>query len=151
MLATLKWIALALASALAAGACDRGDLGDEPVARCVPEGACDEAMFQHGIKASLGDAARGAKVFADNCTRCHGEAGVGIGDAAAIDMTSPAWQASQRDALIVKSVRAGRGTRMPAFTFDDQVLRDLLAHVRRLEVRPKAIVPPTAAPPKAGY
>ncbi|MCC6624397.1 MAG: c-type cytochrome [Deltaproteobacteria bacterium] len=146
MFATWKWVPALLASTLVVGACDRGDLGEEPVARCVPEGACDETMFQGGIRASLGDAARGARLWADNCTKCHGEAGVGMGDAALIDMTSPAWHASQRDAMIVKTVRGGRGMKMPAFTFDDQALRDLLAHVRRLEVRPT-----TAPGPKGGY
>lgn len=136
MCATSKWLWSLVFVALAG--CDRGDLGDTPVSRCVPEGACDDAMFQVGIKASLGDARAGQKTFVDNCARCHGLAGVGEGDAQAIDMTSPAWQASQRDAAIVKSVRAGRGMRMPAFSFDDQTLRDLLAYVRRLEVRPKA-------------
>ncbi|MFO0748038.1 MAG: c-type cytochrome [Myxococcota bacterium] len=137
MYATWKHTFVIFALALSASAgCDRGDLGDEPVSRCVPAGACDEAMFQGGIKASLGDAARGAKLFADNCVKCHGATGHGEADAKAIDMTSPAWQASMRDAAIVKTVRAGRGMKMPAFTFDDQSLRDLLAHVRTLEVRP---------------
>lgn len=127
---------LAAASTIGMLGCSRGDLGSELVSRCVPAGACDDKMFQGGIKASLGDATRGAKLFADNCVKCHGATGHGEADAKAIDMTSPAWQASLRDAAIVKTVRSGRGQKMPAFSFDDQALRDLLAHVRKLEVRP---------------
>lgn len=137
MCAMSKSTLLALAVAFAATACDRGDLGDEVVTRCVPQNACDDAMFQGGIKASLGDARRGGQVFAANCARCHGMTGHGENDARAIDMTSPAWQASLRDAAIVKTVRAGRGMKMPAFALPDQDLRDLLAFIRSLEAAPK--------------
>lgn len=128
---------LAVTAIIALAACGGGDLGDEAVERCVPEGACDEAMFQGGIKAALGHAEAGKKLFADNCVRCHLATGKGEGDAKLIDMTSPAWQASLRDSAIVKTIRAGRGTKMPAFSFSDQELRDVLAHLRTLEVRPK--------------
>jgi len=144
MLAMLKVAALLVLLPLVTtvAACGGGDLGEEPVERCVPVGTCDDAMFQGGIKAALGDHTRGQKLFLDNCAKCHTATGKGEGDAKVIDMTSSAWQASLRDSAIVKTVRGGRGTKMPAFSFDDQQLRDLLAHVRTLEVR--------VAPAKAG-
>ena len=139
---------------LAGGGCGGGDVGDAPVARCYPEGACPESMFATGIKATLGDPAAGARIFAANCARCHGAEGVGIADARHIDLGSAAWQASMRDAAIVATVRAGRGTAMPAFTFTEQELRDLLAHVRGL-VRTGKPLPGTATPPpdakRGGY
>lgn len=98
-------------------------------------------MFQSGISADQGDAQRGAAIFAKDCTRCHGDAGKGIAEARRIDMTSPAWQASLRDGVIVKTVRAGRPP-MPAFTFTDQELKDLLAHIRKLEVIPASTSKP---------
>jgi mono/diheme cytochrome c family protein len=111
-------------------------------------------MFATGIKASLGDPAAGARIFAANCARCHGTDGVGMADARHIDLGSAAWQASMRDAAIVATVRAGRGTAMPAFTFTEQELRDLLAHVRSL-VRTGATRPgvetPTPDTKRGGY
>lgn len=130
-------------STLAGTGCNAGDLGDTPIERCVPEDACEPAMFRGGISADQGDAARGAVIFAKECARCHGEAGKGVLEARRVDMTSPAWQASMRDGTIVKTTRAGKAP-MPAFTFADQELKDLLAHIRKLEVAP-------VAPTRKGY
>ena len=131
------WAPLALSLSLL-GACGGGEVGDEPIERCVPEGACDPAMFQGGLTAALGDATRGAAVYQANCAKCHGPAGKGVAEARRVDMTSPAWQATMRDGTIVKTVRAGRPPAMPAFSLADQELKDLLAHIRRLEVAPPA-------------
>jgi hypothetical protein len=57
-------------------------------------------------------------------------------------MTSAAWQASVRDATVVKTVRTGRGAQMPSFTLKDQELRDLLAHLRSLVRAPAAPAAP---------
>lgn len=138
--------AILLIGGVTAG-CGGNELGDTPVSRCVPEGACPEHILESGIRASLGDPSVGAATYTANCTRCHGEDGVGSGDASRIDMTSPAWQASMRDAGIIATVRAGRGALMPAFSFTDQELRDLLAHLRNL-VREGAAPPPGVAPTK---
>ncbi len=136
--------ALACAAfALTGVACNAGELGDAPIELCVPADACDETMFHGGINAAQGDAARGAAIYAKDCARCHGEAGKGLLEARRVDMTSPAWQASMRDGTIVKMTRAGKAP-MPAFTFADQELEDLLAHIRVLEVAP-------VAPARKGY
>lgn len=140
---------IAVAALLAA--CNAGEVGDAPIERCVPAGACDEAMFQGGLSAALGDAERGAIIYAKECSRCHGEAGKGIAEARRIDLTSPAWQASMRDGTIVKTVRAGRMPTMPAFTFTDEELKDLLAHVRRLEARGAMPAAAPEAPTRKGY
>jgi mono/diheme cytochrome c family protein len=117
----------------ALGACGEPSTGELPVARCYPQdGACGEAMFAGGLRAELGDPVAGAKVFADNCARCHGADGAGLAEARHIDMRSAAWQASLRDAGVVATVRAGRAPKMPAFDLGDTALRDLLAHVRSL-------------------
>ncbi|HRE89622.1 MAG TPA: c-type cytochrome [Myxococcota bacterium] len=133
--------------------CAGGELGDEPVARCVPEGQCGEAMFQGGLSAALGDASRGAPIWARECARCHGPDGVGIAEARHIDMTSPAWQLSMRDGTIVSTLRQGRAPIMPAYTFNDDELRDLLAHIRSLKrdlpTRAQPAPSPTRSP--GGY
>lgn len=130
---TLVITAASLVGALVGAGCAGGELGDEPIARCVPEGACNETMFQGGLSAALGDASRGAPVWARECARCHGPDGVGIAEARHIDMTSPAWQLSMRDGTIVTTLRQGRAPIMPAYTFTDDELRDLLAHIRSLK------------------
>lgn len=124
--------------------CSDSEVGDAPVARCNPDGACDEAMFKTGLSAALGNAPAGAALFAKECSKCHGEAGKGLLEARRVDMTSPAWQASMRDGTIAKTVRSGRMPVMPAFAFDDQQLRDLLAHIRKLEQVP-------TPSPRGGY
>ncbi len=126
------WIpGLCVATVLSA--CGDGGLGDAPVTRCFPEpSACTPAMFAGGLRAELGDPAAGAPVYAENCARCHGPDGHGLGEARHIDMRSAAWQASLRDAGLVATIRAGRGAKMPAFNLEDAALRDLLAHLRSL-------------------
>jgi mono/diheme cytochrome c family protein len=130
-----RWATTCLAAlwAVVSVGCSDSSTGSEPVARCFPSpDACPPAMFEGGLRAELGDAAAGARVYADNCARCHGPDGAGLGEARHIDMRSAAWQASLRDAGLVATVRAGRGAKMPAFDLGDDALRDLLAHLRSL-------------------
>lgn len=122
-----------LGLALSLGACSAGELGDEAIERCVPAGACDEAMFQGGLTAARGVAEQGQQTWMRECSRCHGADGVGIAEARLIDMSSPAWQLSLRDGTLVKTIRAGRAPIMPAYTFSDDELRDLLAFIRSLK------------------
>jgi cytochrome c oxidase cbb3-type subunit 3 len=139
-----RWTTLLVALILGCAACNAGEVGDEPIARCVPAGQCDESMFRGGLSAALGDAARGATLYAQDCARCHGDQGKGIAEARRVDMTGPAWQASMRDGTIVKTLRAGRAPIMPAFSYESQQLKDLLAHIRTLQVNP-------APAPTKGY
>lgn len=145
-LVMLRYLTLGLGLlSLSLAACESsGSVGDEPVSRCFPAGACDEAMLQQGLVAAQGDAHAGAELFAQNCARCHGPTGHGVEAAERIDMTSPSWQARLRDGQIAQTVRAGRPPVMPAFRFTDDQLRNLLAYVRQLEVAP-------APTPKPGY
>lgn len=146
-------VIFALAAALGLQGCNAGELGDEVIERCVPAGACDEAMFQGGLSAARGDAQLGATTWARECTKCHASDGVGIAEARHIDMTSPAWQLSLRDGTLVKTIRAGRAPTMPAYNFSDDELRDLLAYIRSLKAdgprqRPKVGDTPSS---RGGY
>lgn len=131
--------------------CAGGEVGDEPIERCVPEGTCDQAMFEGGLSAARGDATRGAVVWTRECSRCHGADGIGLAEAKHVDMTSPAWQLSLRDGTIVKTIRLGRAPVMPAYSLSDDELKDLLAHIRSLKhdgpSRPAAPV----TGPRGGY
>jgi len=147
----LAWLALGLLCGLVAG-CEGNETGSATVSRCFPEGACDPSMFRSGIRAELGDAAAGKLVYEANCARCHGAEGLGLGEARHIDMRSPAWHASIRDAGIIATVRAGRGAAMPAFQLEADPLRDLLAYLRSLIQEGAASErAPTQSPPRGGY
>jgi mono/diheme cytochrome c family protein len=139
----------AILAGILVAACGSGDLGESPAERCVPEGACDSTMFEGGISAVLGKAEAGVGLYVKECARCHGPDGRGIAEAKQIDMTSPAWQASLRDATIVKIVRSGRAPLMPAFDFSDDELRNLLAHLRTFDSGRAAPSPPP--PSRGGY
>ncbi len=148
--ASRAFATLLLAWSIASG-CAAGESGDEVISRCFPEGACDEAMFQGGLSAARGVAAQGSPLWARECARCHGPDGVGLAEARHVDMTSPAWQLSLRDGTLVATIRQGRAPVMPAYSFGDDELRDLLAHIRSFKRdRPAA---PVARPPSSpgGY
>jgi mono/diheme cytochrome c family protein len=130
-------VALTGGVALSASGCESGgSYGDTPTSLCFPAGACPESLLLGGITAAQGNAAQGASVFQAQCSECHGSAGVGVKDAYKVDMTSPAWQAMMRDGEIVRATRVGRPPVMPSFKLSDDVLRDLLAHIRTLQVAP---------------
>jgi mono/diheme cytochrome c family protein len=89
-------------------------------------------------KAKLGDASRGAGLFASNCARCHGQRGQGdLGPA----LANPAFQAAASDGYMTATILRGRGaTQMPRFGVaatdhpklsPDEVV-DIIAFVRTL-------------------
>jgi len=58
----------------------------------------------------------GSKIFADNCTPCHGADGKGVAAMKTPDFTNPAVQAALPEATVVKTIRGGKpGTAMPAW------------------------------------
>jgi mono/diheme cytochrome c family protein len=88
---------------------------------------------------SAGQAARGAQLFIQQCSACHGNAGQGrLGPA----LANPAFLSQATDALLANTVVNGRqDTAMPAFQqpdgsgLSDQEVRDLVAFVRSLGPR----------------
>ncbi len=146
---SVRRISMFMLANLVVVGCGAGELGKAPVERCVPAGACDPAMFEGGISATLGKAEAGQTLYAKECARCHGPDGHGLAEAKQIDMTSPAWQASLRDSTIVKIVRSGRAPLMPAFSFSDEELRNLLAHLRTFDSGRQAPAPAPSS--RGGY
>jgi cytochrome c oxidase cbb3-type subunit 3 len=69
-----------------------------------------------GLRTSPGyDAAAGAKIFADNCTTCHGGAGKGNQELGAPDLTDKIWLYGSDEAAIVETITNGRAGVMPAW------------------------------------
>ncbi|MFQ5697181.1 MAG: c-type cytochrome [Myxococcota bacterium] len=92
-----------------------------------------------------GDPIRGAALYAQYCTTCHGEKGHGDGPAAAAmkpppaDHTDPARMGALADADLYEviqkgGVAVGKSPLMAAWgaLLDDSQIRDLIAFVRQL-------------------
>ncbi|WP_422679876.1 cytochrome-c oxidase, cbb3-type subunit III [Chelatococcus albus] len=80
------------------------------------------------------DVARGAKVFAENCAACHGEAGKGNRDLGAPDLTDKIWLYGSDRAAIIEGIWNGRGGVMPAWAnrLDDTTIKALTVYVHTL-------------------
>jgi cytochrome c oxidase cbb3-type subunit 3 len=88
-----------------------------------------------------GDAARGARLYADACASCHGARGEGREGPA---LANPRFLATATDTYLVDTVRRGRrGTSMPAFgaaspahrLLSDEEIRDVVSLLRSWEVK----------------
>ena len=61
------------------------------------------------------DAAAGAKIFADNCAACHGDAGKGNQELGAPNLTDKIWLYGSDEATIIETITNGRAGVMPAW------------------------------------
>lgn len=103
-----------------------------------------------------GDPIRGAVLFAQNCSGCHGAAGRG---GVAPELANPVFQQAASDEFIVATIRHGRArTAMPAFQrpgttgLTNAEIGHLLAHIRTLGGVPQSGAPVQAknAPDSSG-
>lgn len=120
-------------------------MGHEAHSRCYPEGACDEAMFQGGIKGGTADLAAGKALFAAQCASCHGPQGEGLETTKRHDFTSAIWHAGRKDLDIADAILRGRAPMMPAIALSESQLRDVIAHVRSLKVAKSAADRPSGS------
>ncbi len=77
---------------------------------------------------------RGAKIFADNCTPCHGKDGKGNPTLGAPDLTDELWLYAGDKATIMDTIRNGRGGVMPAWShrLDPETIKELAIYVHSL-------------------
>ncbi len=120
---------------LGLGGCQAGSVGTEPISRCVPEGACGEAMFQAGLKRGEPNLERGQELYNASCASCHGLGGRGVGPTAAIDMTQATWHAKLEDKEIAEAIQRGRPPTMPPIPLGETQLRDVIGYVRTLKAQ----------------
>jgi cytochrome c oxidase cbb3-type subunit 3 len=80
------------------------------------------------------DLARGAKVFAENCAACHGEAGKGNRELGAPNLTDAVWLYGSSRAVIIEGLVNGRGAVMPAWIgrLDEPTIKSLAIYVHSL-------------------
>ena len=79
-------------------------------------------------------AARGAAIFAEQCTACHGEAGEGIQELGAPRLDDAIWLYGSTKEEIVAQIHAPRHGVMPAWTgrLDPETLKTLSVYVHGL-------------------
>ncbi len=81
------------------------------------------------------DVSAGQKVFAENCTPCHGDNAKGNPDVGAPNLTSKAqWLYGSDKATIVETLTNGRGGHMPAWNgkLDEATIKSLTIFVHSL-------------------
>ena len=93
------------------------------------------------LRWAAGDAAVGARLYADSCASCHGASGEGKEGPA---LANPRFLAAASDTYLVESIRRGRrGTSMPAFgsaspahrVLDDAEIVSIVTFMRTWEDR----------------
>jgi cytochrome c oxidase cbb3-type subunit III len=79
-------------------------------------------------------AGRGAKIFADNCTPCHGADGKGNQALGAPNLTDELWLYAGNKATIAETIINGRGGVMPAWggRLDPETIKELAVYVHSL-------------------
>jgi len=79
-------------------------------------------------------AQRGAAVFAEECTACHGEDGTGIAELGAPNLTDAIWLYGGERVDIVSSIGKGRAGMMPAWVdrLDPPTIKMLAIYVHAL-------------------
>ncbi len=88
-----------------------------------------------GLPTSPGyNAAAGAKLFADNCSTCHGENGKGNQELGAPDLTDKIWLYGSDEATVIETITNGRSGVMPAWVgrLDPSTIKALAVYVHTL-------------------
>jgi cytochrome c oxidase cbb3-type subunit 3 len=78
--------------------------------------------------------AAGAKIFAENCTSCHGPAGKGNPEFGAPDLTDKIWLYGSDEATLIETITNGRAGVMPAWVgrLDPSTIKALAVYVHTL-------------------
>ena len=97
----------------------------------------DAAQFVLSLSGHATDTAaagRGAKIFADNCAACHGDAGKGNQEVGAPNLTDGIWLYGGKLTDIEKTIETGRGGVMPYWSgrLDPVTIKMLAAYVHSL-------------------
>ena len=88
-----------------------------------------------GLSTSKGyNAAAGAKIFADNCVGCHGDAGKGNQELGAPDLTDKIWLYGSDEPTLIETIANGRAGVMPAWVgrLDPSTIKALAVYVHSL-------------------
>lgn len=102
-----------------------------------PDQIRDVAQYVLSLSNSATDEAaaqRGAPLFSENCSACHGEDGKGNQDLGAPNLTDAIWLYGKKLADIEKTIETGRGGVMPFWTgrLDPVTIKMLAVYVHSL-------------------
>jgi cytochrome c oxidase cbb3-type subunit 3 len=121
---------------------DKGHLGTMPafgrdgtLKREEISQVADFVRVLAGLPAAAGfDQTKAAKLFADNCAVCHGEAAKGNKDVGAPNLTDGIWLYGPDKATIMDGIANGRGNVMPAWDqrLDEATIKALTVYVHAL-------------------
>ena len=93
---------------------------------------CGLALTQHPQQTGQNSVAikEGAKLFAQNCSACHGDTGKG---GRAPDLTSGQWKHGGTDEDLIRNIVKGiPGTQMPAIALTETEAKQVIAFLRTL-------------------
>ena len=88
-----------------------------------------------GLPTAAGyNATAGAKLFADNCTSCHGDNGKGNQELGAPNLTDKIWLYGSDEATLIETISNGRAGVMPAWVgrLDPSTIKALTVYVHSL-------------------
>ena len=88
-----------------------------------------------GLPTSQGyDAKAGAKIFAENCAVCHGDAGKGNQELGAPNLADKIWLYGSDEATLIETITNGRSGVMPAWVgrLDPSTVKALAVYVHSL-------------------
>ncbi len=88
-----------------------------------------------GLPTSKGyDAKAGAKIFAENCAVCHGDAGKGNQELGAPNLADKIWLYGSDEATLIETITNGRSGVMPAWVgrLDPSTVKALAVYVHSL-------------------
>jgi cytochrome c oxidase cbb3-type subunit 3 len=94
----------------------------------------DYVLSLSGRSQNATGAARGEKVFAEQCASCHGADGKGKQEQGAPNLTDEIWLYGGSRQAVIESIRTGRGGVMPAWTgrLDPVTVKSLAIYVHSL-------------------
>ncbi|MFB6452124.1 cytochrome-c oxidase, cbb3-type subunit III [Bradyrhizobium tunisiense] len=80
------------------------------------------------------DAAKGEKIFAENCVACHGDGGKGNQEMGAPNLTDKIWLYGSEEATLIETISQGRSGVMPAWEgrLDPATIKAMAVYVHSL-------------------
>jgi cytochrome c oxidase cbb3-type subunit 3 len=80
------------------------------------------------------DAAKGEKIFAENCVACHGDGGKGNPEMGAPNLTDKIWLYGSGEANLIETISLGRAGVMPAWEgrLDPATIKAMAVYVHSL-------------------
>lgn len=103
----------------------------------TPEQISDTAEYVLSLSKKSTDAAaakKGEAIFKEQCVACHTEAGSGMKEVGAPNLTDGIWLYGSRKEDVMQSITTGRGGQMPAWTqrLDPETVKLLAVYVHSL-------------------